>query len=85
MRQVAGGYAPEVPLRDVPWGGNGFYSADNDVFGATIALEQAVKLWIAGGAPLAATLDNGRRTAAAYGPETRREAVDALWKRLGNG
>lgn len=80
MRQVQeGGYAPSLPLRAVGWGGNGFYAADNDVFGAGLCLEQAARLWLEGGEVLAEALANGRRTAAAYGPAERRAALAALW------
>lgn len=79
MRQAGqGGYAPSVPLRAVPWGGNGFYAADNDVFGATACLEAACRLWIAGREALARVLENGRMTAAAYGATAQREALAAI-------
>ncbi len=80
MRQAGadGGFAPSLPLRDVPWGGNGFYAADNDVFGAVACLEAAARLWTDGGAPLAHALDNARRTAAAHTPEIRRKAIANL-------
>ncbi len=79
MRQAGeGGYAPSVPLREVPWGGNGFYAADNDVFGAAACLEAAARLWVSGGAGLTAVLENGRLTAAAYAPAKRLGAVTKL-------
>ena len=81
MRQIdPDGYAPSVPLRPVAWGGNGCYAADHDVFGATACLERAAGLWVAGGTALESVLDNGRRTAAAYHPEHKREALAALWQ-----
>jgi glycosyltransferase involved in cell wall biosynthesis len=80
MRQVdADSFAPSVPLRDAPWGGNGFYAADNDVFGAVACLERAAGLWMSGGAALETVLEHGRRTAAAYGVDQRLEAVKQLW------
>lgn len=82
MRQISGGYAPGLPLREVPWGGNGFYAADNDVFGAITCLEAAAGLWTDGGATLAAALENGRRTAAAYGAGARKEAVAGILRIL---
>lgn len=79
MRQAGpGGFAPSVPLRDVPWGGNGFYAADHDVFGAADCLNRAARLWVAGGPTLEAALGNARATAAAYAPARRREALAAL-------
>lgn len=84
MRQFGpGGPAPSVPLRDVPWGGNGFYAADHDVFGAADALERAARLWIDGGPALADALANARATAAAYAPARRREELATVWRELG--
>ena len=80
LRQIdPAGYAPSVPLRDVAWGGNGLIAADHDVFGAVDCLERAAGLWTRGGAGLAAALENGRLTAAAYHPARKREALAALW------
>ena len=44
MRQIEpNGYAPHgYALRDVPWGGNGWWSADGDVLGAALGLEKAL-------------------------------------------
>lgn len=84
MRQAGeGGYAPSVALRDVPWGGNGFYAADNDVFGAAACLEAAAGLWVAGGARLTGVLENGRLTAAGYGAAERRDALLSLCGLIG--
>jgi glycosyltransferase involved in cell wall biosynthesis len=83
MRQIGDdGYAPSVALRDVPWGGNGYYAADNDVFGATRCLEHAAKLWTDGGAALEAVLENGKMTVAAYGVEHRKAAMTEIWVEL---
>ena len=83
MRQAgAGGFVPSVPLRDVAWGGNGFYAADNDVFAAGACLEQAARLWLDGGATLETALENGRLTAAAYGPGEQRTALAGIWQEL---
>ena len=80
MRQAGpGGYVPAVPLRDVPWGGNGFYAADNDVFGATACLEAAARLWIEGGEALAGALANAEKTATAYGPGQRLKCLENLF------
>ena len=81
MRQAApGGPVPSVPLRQVAWGGNGFYAADNDVFAAAACLEQAARLWRDGGAALTAVLESARLTAAAYGPGEQRAALMELWR-----
>lgn len=80
MRQIAPhGHRPSVPLRDVPWGGNGFYAADNDVFGAGLCLEDAALLWRHGGAALATVLLQARDTVAAYGEKQRLETLEALF------
>ncbi len=82
MRQAGDdGFVPSLPLRGVPWGGNGFYAADNDVFAAALCLERAARVWTNGGATLARVLENARLTAAAYGPDARREAVRDLLAR----
>lgn len=83
LRRIApDGYAPAVPLRDVPWGGNAFPAADHDVFGAAEGLERAARLWIDGGEALERALANARTTAAAYAPPQRRTALTALWPQL---
>jgi hypothetical protein len=66
----------------VPWGGNGYYTADNDVFGVVLCLEQAAKLWADGGVALERVLENGKMTAAAYGVEHRKAAVQRIWAEL---
>jgi hypothetical protein len=83
MRPIGpGGYVPPLPLRDVAWGGNGFYAADNDVFGATLCLEAAARLWLEGGPALTAALENAAMTAAAYTPQAQQEALAAIWAGL---
>uniref|UniRef100_I2Q725 Glycosyltransferase n=1 Tax=Desulfovibrio sp. U5L TaxID=596152 RepID=I2Q725_9BACT len=83
MRQAdPGGHVPSVPLRDVPWGGNGFYAADHDVFGASRCLEQAATLWPEGGEALETVLQNAGLTARAFAPTHRQTAVAALWAGL---
>jgi glycosyltransferase involved in cell wall biosynthesis len=77
MRQVElDGYAPYgYPLRDVPWGGNGWWSADGDVLGAALGLERAARALPQGSTLLVQTA----QTAAAYGSDDqRREIVAAL-------
>jgi hypothetical protein len=45
MRQIeAGSFSPQgYMLRDVPWGGNGWWAADGDVLGAALGLERATQ------------------------------------------
>jgi hypothetical protein len=84
MRQtLPGTYAPECPLDQVPWSGNGFYAPDNDVLGAALALEKALESWRNGGDTLRTVLNNCARTAKAYGLGPQREAVLDFWERLG--
>jgi glycosyltransferase involved in cell wall biosynthesis len=84
MRQAAPGrYVPECPMDSVGWGGNGFFCPDNDVLGASLALENALELWSAGGSPLTEVLNSCSRTAQAYGLVPQRKATLDFWKRLG--
>lgn len=43
MRQAGQGFGPQIPLRSVPWTGNGYFCADWDVLEAALNLEKA--LW----------------------------------------
>lgn len=76
-------FTPWWPLREVPWGGNGLWCADADVFDAALLLEQAVE-WIRGATPETAamrdaTLANARTTADAYSLEKHRQNVLDIW------
>ncbi|MGE4440325.1 MAG: glycosyltransferase [Desulfomicrobium sp.] len=77
MRQAEqGGYAPHgYELRDVTWGGNGWWAADGDALGAALGLERAAQALLQGSDILAQTV----RTVSAYGrDDQRREIVAAL-------
>jgi len=77
MRQVEpNGYAPHgYALRDVPWDGNGWWSADGDVLGAAIGLERAAQALSQG----LAVPTQMAQTVATYGSDDqRREIVAAL-------
>ncbi|ACU88239.1 conserved hypothetical protein [Desulfomicrobium baculatum DSM 4028] len=77
MRQVEPhGYAPHgYALRDVPWGGNGWWSADGDVLGVVVGLERAVQALPQGSAILAQMA----QTVATYGTDDQLgEIVAAL-------
>jgi hypothetical protein len=52
-------------LRDVPWGGNGWWVADGDVLGAALGLEKALGAIRCGDAVIS-VLQNGVASAAAY-------------------
>jgi hypothetical protein len=77
-------FAPWWPLRSVPWGGNGLWSADADILGAALHLKLAAE-WLVEGSPrLSATLANARATADAYALDAQRQNVLDLWTRLEN-
>lgn len=84
MRQVEPrGYAPHgYALRDVPWGSNGWWTADGDVLGAALGLERAVEKF-AGNLNVVA---QAARTSAAYTCEGQKhEIVAALLESEKNG
>ncbi|GFK93272.1 Alpha-1,6-glucosyltransferase [Fundidesulfovibrio magnetotacticus] len=84
MRQAAPDrHRPDCPLEERPWGGNGFYVADNDVLGAALALEEALELHRAGGEALARVREACAATARAYSLEVQRRSVLDFWDRLG--
>lgn len=83
MRQAGqGGYLPDCPMDGVPWGGNGFFSPDNDALGAALGLEAALELWSAGGERLERVRQACAATAAAYGLDVQRREVLAFWDSL---
>ena len=67
MRQAeAGSFSPQgYILRDVPWGGNGWWAADGDVLGAALGLERALAAILSDDAALSLT-QNGDVSAVAY-------------------
>ncbi|WP_043774649.1 glycosyltransferase [Desulfomicrobium escambiense] len=77
MRQVAGvSFAPQgYALRDVPWGGNGWWAADGDVLGAALGLERALATILFDDAALSVT-QNGDVSVAAY--NTSAQAAEIL-------
>lgn len=79
-------FAPWWPLRQVPWGGNGLWSADADILGAALHLAHAARWFLSGTAAdadsLGAILTNCRATAASYSLESQRRNVLELWTRL---
>lgn len=77
MRQIEpGGYAPHgYRLRDVPWVGNGWWSADGDVLGAALGLERALAATLCGDVALS-VVQNGAASAAGY--EVGAQAAEIL-------
>lgn len=75
-------FAPWWPLREVPWGGNGLWSADADILGAALHLKTAAEWFVDGNPHLAPILENARATAAAHTLDAQRESVLDLWQRF---
>ncbi len=75
-------FTPWWPLRPVPWGGNGFWSADGDVMDAALNLERAVRLVREAGPALEAVLAACRETADAYSLRHFNTSACALWSQL---
>ena len=85
MRQAqygGGRFRPWWPLREVPWGGNGLWSADADVLDAALNLETALDWWKTRAGELSLALKAGQETARAYGQDRQRDQVLDLWRRL---
>ncbi|EGB15219.1 hypothetical protein DND132_2013 [Pseudodesulfovibrio mercurii] len=84
MRQVqaAPRYVPWIPLRKVPWKGNGMWCADSDVLDAALSLGDAVDLFKNRDSSLMAALAAGQKTANAYSLDAQRTAVLELWDQL---
>ncbi len=80
MRQLEGAvFKPWWPLREVSWGGNGFWSADADVLDASFNLEKAIMLWREGGAALDTALDAGQQTIRSYTMKEQEQTVLDIW------
>lgn len=74
MRQaLETGFRPSISTRPVPWGPNGFYAADADVFGAAMALNAALD--IRGKRGHSVILQNAAHTAACYCAQNQRKAL----------
>jgi len=84
MRQIqaAPRHTPWIPLREVPWGGNGLWCADSDVLDAALCLDDAVRMFQDKDPALVAALAAGQKTANAYSLEAQRTAVLDLWEQL---
>jgi len=80
MRQLEGAtFEPWWPLREVPWSGNGFWSADADVLDAAFNLEKALSLWRDGGPLLDSALEAGQQTIRSYTIKEQEKAVLNIW------
>lgn len=72
-------YSPAFPLRQTPWGGNGLWVADGDVYAASLALEQAVSMVLKDSPDLKAIQTAGEKTVHAYSWEQQeQEVIEAL-------
>ena len=76
------GYTPTLPLRPVPWAGNGFFVADGDVIEASRALEEAIRLAACKAPAFEAILAQGQNTANAYSRQEQLHAVQTVWAAL---
>lgn len=78
MRQaLPAGFTPAFALPGLPWGSNGFFAADGDVWGAAVALQAACDCLRAGTATR--IVEAGLSTAAWYSPERQKQEVLRLW------
>ena len=75
-------YTPWLPLREVPWSGNGLWCADGDVLDAALCLEEAANLFDNRAPALDAILKAGQETADTYSTQQQEAAVLALWETL---
>lgn len=82
MRPAGNSFFPDMELRGVNWGGNGFYSADGDVLGAALNLEKAIQMCRTSDPLLDQVLENSRLTAASYSPENQAEEVSSWLEQL---
>ena len=83
--QPAPRFRPWWPLREVPWTGNGLWTADCDVLDAALCLEQAI-FWFEHhgsnaleGQLLDIALEAGQQTVCAYSREAQAAAVLETW------
>lgn len=72
------GFIPFFSLPDVPWGPNGYYAADGDIWGAAIALEAAYDALISGTFP--SLMESGLKTAKWYNKERQKEQIIDIWE-----
>ncbi len=74
------GYAPHgYALRDVPWGGSGWWSADGDVLGAALGLERAVEVCLQQGDAHGSIQDSCARAIRSYGREMQQRQIEAMF------
>lgn len=75
-------WRPWFPVPENPWPGNGFWVPDADALAATLALEQAARLWRDRGPKLDQALQAGQWTADAFALSEQREQVLGAWTRI---
>ncbi|MFO7728427.1 MAG: glycosyltransferase family 1 protein, partial [Desulfonatronovibrio sp.] len=79
MRQAHNGCNPRIPLRAVPWEGNGYFSPDGDVLDAALTLEKAVKLCSCPDEILSGILANSLCTAGYYSKKNQKKEI-LIWQ-----
>ncbi|WP_045211698.1 glycosyltransferase [Desulfonatronovibrio magnus] len=77
MRGQNNHYLPEISLRDVPWKGNGFFSADGDVYSAALNLEKSIIQTRMHEPELKEIINNAQLTAQFYCSENQKKEVKA--------
>ena len=76
------GYAPRLPLRPVPWGGNGLFASDGDVVETAHQLRNAIRMVRDDTEEYRTIRKNALLAASAYTIEAQREEVRAAWDLL---
>lgn len=80
MRQIEGAnFMPAFSMPDVPWGPNGIYVADGDVFGAASAIMKAMHIILQDDELHATLLHNGEQTAKWYSAERQKASLLKIW------
>lgn len=80
MRQaLPNGFQPAIKLAERPWGPNGFYAADGDVWGAALALMAAYDTLLENAPNLAAIRASALTAARWYDFARQKTAVARIW------
>lgn len=72
------GFMPLFSLPDVPWGPNGFYAADGDVWGAALALEAAYDAFIS--KDTLSLINSGIKASKYYNKERQKKQIIEIWE-----
>ena len=72
----------EFSLREVPWGGNGYFAMDGDILGAALALKEAILTTEESASCRNGIIAAARQTAQAYSSDAQMNEIASLWNRL---